>query len=207
MFPEVKAETHGWPNNCEMRPVVVVDPSGGGGLDPMFFRGGEEGMEMGGEGEGGEASVLVRLSAAMDQKNKSPVPRDARVFGRRRSGGILRDELAGDGIPPRFPRGGSAAREALLALVLVAFVVVVIDFGGVPVGVVRLAPRSLVPSPPPRPSTPRFLVSAVWVCCRRRRRDERALPRSARVAAPAASAAAESSSAAAASDRGDDPPA
>ena len=32
-------------------------------------------------------------------------------FRRRRSGGILRDELAGDGIPPRFPRGGSAARS------------------------------------------------------------------------------------------------
>ena len=43
--PEVKAETHRWPNNCEMRPVVVVDPSGGGGLDPMFFPGGEEGMK------------------------------------------------------------------------------------------------------------------------------------------------------------------
>ena len=39
----VKEETHRWPNNCEMRPVVVIDPSGGGGLEPMFFPGGDEG--------------------------------------------------------------------------------------------------------------------------------------------------------------------
>ena len=41
----VKRETHRWPNNCEMRPVVVIDPSGGGGLDPMFFPGGRTGLE------------------------------------------------------------------------------------------------------------------------------------------------------------------
>ena len=40
----VKQETHRWPDNCEMRPVVVVDPSGGGGLDPMFFPGGKTGL-------------------------------------------------------------------------------------------------------------------------------------------------------------------
>ena len=40
---EVQAETRRWPNNCEMRPMVVVDPSGGGGVDPMFFAGGETG--------------------------------------------------------------------------------------------------------------------------------------------------------------------
>jgi hypothetical protein len=41
----VKEEMHRWPNNCEMRPVVVVDPSGGGGLEAMFFPGGDEGMK------------------------------------------------------------------------------------------------------------------------------------------------------------------
>ena len=41
---EVQAETRRWPNNCEMRPMVVVDPSGGGGVDPMFFAGGETGL-------------------------------------------------------------------------------------------------------------------------------------------------------------------
>ena len=41
----VKQETHRWPNNCEMRPVVVIDPSGGGGLDPMFFPGGRTGLD------------------------------------------------------------------------------------------------------------------------------------------------------------------
>lgn len=41
----VKEEMHRWPNNCEMRPVVVVDPSGGGGLEPMFFPGGDEGIQ------------------------------------------------------------------------------------------------------------------------------------------------------------------
>jgi len=28
---QVQLETRRWPNNCEMRPMVVVDPSGGGG--------------------------------------------------------------------------------------------------------------------------------------------------------------------------------
>jgi len=36
----VKGETHRWPNNCEMRPVLVVDPWGGGGVDAMCGRGG-----------------------------------------------------------------------------------------------------------------------------------------------------------------------
>ena len=29
---QVQLETRRWPNNCEMRPMVVVDPSGGGGV-------------------------------------------------------------------------------------------------------------------------------------------------------------------------------
>jgi hypothetical protein len=42
---QVQLETRRWPNNCEMRPMVVVDPSGGGGaVDPMFFPGGELGL-------------------------------------------------------------------------------------------------------------------------------------------------------------------
>tara|TARA_B110000977_G_scaffold150085_2_gene190269 strand:+ start:3672 stop:4559 length:888 start_codon:yes stop_codon:yes gene_type:complete len=40
----VQLETRKWPQNCEMRPMVVVDPSGGGGSDPMFFAGGEVGI-------------------------------------------------------------------------------------------------------------------------------------------------------------------
>ena len=42
---QVQLETRRWPNNCEMRPMVVVDPSGGGwSVDPMFFPGGELGL-------------------------------------------------------------------------------------------------------------------------------------------------------------------
>ena len=41
----VTVELHRWPNNCEMRPVVVYDRSGGGGLEPYFFAGGKEGLE------------------------------------------------------------------------------------------------------------------------------------------------------------------
>jgi len=42
---QVQLETRRWPNNCEMRPMVVVDPSGGGGAgDPLFFPGGELGL-------------------------------------------------------------------------------------------------------------------------------------------------------------------
>mmetsp|Transcript_16919 Transcript_16919/g.27167 ORF Transcript_16919/g.27167 Transcript_16919/m.27167 type:complete len:266 (-) Transcript_16919:213-1010(-) len=48
---EVKEEMHRWPNNCEMRPVVVVDPSGGGGMEPMFFPGGDEGITWAAEAE------------------------------------------------------------------------------------------------------------------------------------------------------------
>jgi broad specificity phosphatase PhoE len=41
----VQLETRRWLRNCEVRPMVVVDPSGGGGIDPMFFAGGETGVE------------------------------------------------------------------------------------------------------------------------------------------------------------------
>lgn len=49
----MQEETHRWPNNCEMRPVVVVDPSGAGGLEPMFFPGGDEGLKWAAETKDG----------------------------------------------------------------------------------------------------------------------------------------------------------
>ena len=54
----VKGETHRWPNNCEMGPVVVVDPSGGGGVEPMFWPGGGAARGVGREEAGG--GVMTR---------------------------------------------------------------------------------------------------------------------------------------------------
>ena len=45
--PAVTEETRRWPNNCELRPMMLVDPGGGGGHDPMFFLGGDTAAERG----------------------------------------------------------------------------------------------------------------------------------------------------------------
>ena len=44
---QVQLETRRWPNNCEMRPMVVVDPSGGGGgrWTPCSFQEGSWGLQ------------------------------------------------------------------------------------------------------------------------------------------------------------------
>ena len=42
---QVQLETRRWPNNCEMRPMVVVDPWGGGGWTPCSFQEGSWGLQ------------------------------------------------------------------------------------------------------------------------------------------------------------------
>ena len=43
---QVQLETRRWPNNCEMRPMVGVDPSGGGGRwTPCSFQEGSGGLQ------------------------------------------------------------------------------------------------------------------------------------------------------------------
>ena len=67
----LQGELHRWFENCEMRSIMLADPSGGGGLDPWWFQGGQQ-LQRAGELQA-ESTVGNLWCAPSKELHKEPL--------------------------------------------------------------------------------------------------------------------------------------